>query len=262
MNNKEIIIVGRGINPSRHLTIDGIRALKRANAVFGIEPDQRSWNQIVQEFQLPPIQQIGDLYRFGAMDLDNYQRFVSYIVEASLRYTTCAFLVGGHPLLGVTFVSLLKQHLPQNTTLTIIEGISSFDTMLVNLQLDPLEQGTVILDANRALLFEYHLETALNYFIYHISSVLNSHTDYNNPSPGNNIAMLKQYLTRFYSSDTIIYLCHSRSQDTLPDEQIPTTIEYLDRLQDQVHYGTSLYIPAQTPTRLNKSVLNTLRSAQ
>ena len=40
----------------------------------------------------------------------------------------------------------------------IIDGISSFDVMMTYLGIDPLEQGTVLLDANRLLLFQYGLE--------------------------------------------------------------------------------------------------------
>ncbi len=38
---------------------------------------------------------------------------------------------------------------------TVVNGISSFDFMLTLLQLDPIEQGTVVVDANRLLLFKY-----------------------------------------------------------------------------------------------------------
>src|SRR3990167_6942591 len=88
------------------------------------------------------------------------------------------------------------QHLKQEASdlgiaLHVLPGISSFDTMINDLCLDPIEEGSCIVDANRLILYDYDVDTCLNYFIYHVCSIGNSNTDYKSPVSRNAVDFLK-----------------------------------------------------------------------
>ncbi len=255
----KISIIGRGIDPAKHLSLSAIRALQVADKVVGIESEMEFWQELQKEFGIREIEDLGSLYRSQDNDMINYGRFVDHVL--SLSSTTChlALLVAGHPRLGVTFVELLKKRAPKHVEIEIIEGISSFDVMMTYLEIDPLEQGTVILDANRLLLFQYALEPALSYFIYHVCSVGNSKTNFINPSLDNRLDLLKNYLLRYYHEDKELVLCRVSTGKNEDSTQIRSTIAELNICVTKIDYSTTLYLPAEKPARLDWDYLNLLR---
>lgn len=100
-----------------------------------------------------------DLYVDGVTDTANYHAIYDKIIELVKIHKTVALLVEGHPRIGVTIVQWMAEReseLPFK--IEILEGISSFDTMINDLAIDPLERGTALLDANRLILFDITLD--------------------------------------------------------------------------------------------------------
>lgn len=256
----KVTIIGRGLDPSMHLSLAGIEALKNAEKVLGIESEKKFWTHFQNEFKIQSIDDISYLYQNNEKDTCNYQRFVNLILELSLEYKEIALLVQGHPRFGVSFINMLKQSSPE-MELNVIEGISSFDVMLNYLEIDPLESGTAIIDANRLILFKYMLEPALCYFIYHICSVGNSRTNYLNPADNNYITLLKDYLLNFYPKDKIIFLCRMSTKKNQHSEKIPLSISDLDKNLNLISFCTTLFIPSSEPKHLDFNFLSLLRSS-
>lgn len=191
---KKITVVGRGLDPAKHLSLEAIRVLKQVDILMGIEPETESWKAIREEFNIPKIIDISALYLNGAKDLQNYSSFLSHVFEALKTHDHIALLVAGHPRVGVTFAQLLTQYKKTadiEYETDFIEGLSSFDVMLNDLELDPLERGSTVLDANRLLLFEYHLELSMNHFIYHICSVGTERVHYSDSTKDNKSILYK-----------------------------------------------------------------------
>ena len=256
----KITIVGRGLDPSKHLSLAGINALRRADKVFGIESEKNFWKQLEKQFQIKQIEDLSPLYRNNEIDTKNYQEFIGLIFDISSKYEEIVLLVAGHPRVGVSFVDMLQRAYPQ-IDLEIIEGISSFDVMLNYLALDPLEAGTAILDANRLLLFQYQMEPSICYFIYHICSVGTSRTNYKDPSKDNQVYLLKDYLLNFYSPTKIIHLCrmsNGREQQSIKTSLLLTE---LDTDLSIIDFSTTLFIPAEEPKNLDFKYLKLIKQA-
>ncbi len=168
----KITVIGRGLDPSKHLSLAAVNALKKADKILGIESEKKFWVELKKQFQIVQIEDLSHLYPNNEKDTRNYQEFVGLITDLSAKYNEIALLVAGHPRVGVSFINMLQQA-NSKIELDIIEGISSFDVMLNFLALDPLEEGTSILDANRLILFEYLIDPSINYFICHVCSVGN-----------------------------------------------------------------------------------------
>ncbi|MFM6928820.1 MAG: SAM-dependent methyltransferase [Bdellovibrio sp.] len=258
---KRITVVGRGMDPAKHLTLDAIRALRQADVVIGIEPEIEAWATLKQDFGVPDIQDVGYLYKNGAKDEDNYANFIKHILSVSETYQNTVLVVAGHPRLGVTFAQMLSQEKNLDCEIRFIEGLSSFDVMLNDLAMDPLERGTAIWDVNRALLFEYKMEPSTNYFLYHVCSVGNSSTNFQDASEGNQLVALQNYLLKFYSPEKSIYLCKASNGEKHSAEYTAVLIKDLVQNGSLIDFGTTLLVPAENPTHINREFLNTLRGA-
>lgn len=149
--------------------------------------------------------------------------------------------------------------MPKDIKIDIIDGLSSFDLLINLLEIDPLEQGTTLLDANRLLLFRYKLETAIAYFIYHLSSVGNSKTNYVNPSLDNRLDLFKKYLLEFYNKEKMVFLCKVPNNKRENFIKIPCSICELEKYTNDIDYCTTLYIPAENPSRLDWEYLELVR---
>jgi hypothetical protein len=257
----KLSLIGRGVRPWEHLTLAGLRALKDADIVLGIEPDQGAWQALAQEFSLPPVKPLDFLYRDGATDEENYAAFLKFVLEACDYYNHIALVVAGHPRLGVSIAGRLsKNSLPAHIDVEVIDGISSLDTLSNDLATDPLEKGTAVLDANRLLLFRYALEPSLDTYIYHISSVGNAHTDYANCTARNQLPMLVSYLKNFYPAHKKMKLCKAANFTGGASEYIDVSLSTLLDCALLIDTGTTLFIPGEKPKSINTCFLSHLRS--
>jgi uncharacterized protein YabN with tetrapyrrole methylase and pyrophosphatase domain len=257
----KLSLIGRGLRPWEHLTLAGLRALKQADVVLGIEPDHGAWQALTQEFSIPAVKPIDFLYRDGASDEANYRAFERFILDVCDHYEHVAFVVAGHPRLGVSIARWLSEKsLPEHIELEVIEGISSFDTMFNDLATDPLEKGTAVLDANRLVLFRYALEPTLDTFIYHVSAVGNTRTDYVDSSARNQLEMLVEHLQRYYPKYKKMTLCKAANLTGGVSEYIEVTLGTLLDHALLIDPGTTLFIPGEKPTSINTQFLTLLRA--
>ena len=261
---KTISIIGRGIDPEKHLTLQALRALKAADRAFGIEPETATWKKFQKEFGTPVIEDLSFLYRSDRIDQANYEAFVATILQALDSCKHLALLVAGHPMVGVSFIRILRSKLEDRidseVKIEIIGGISSFDTLLLDLQLDPLERGTLLLDTNRLLLLEYELDPSLGAFLYHVCSVGNSITDYRNTSSTTRLSLLKHYLLRFFPPHKELFLCRSSFGVDVQSARFSITLAELEQAAEQIDFATTLYIPPEKPRRLNRDFLSLLQN--
>jgi len=258
----KLSIVGRGMRPWEHLTLAGLRSLKNADVVLGIEPDKDAWQALSKEFGLPPIHSLDFLYRDGWGDEDNYAVFHKFVLEVCACYDHVALVIAGHPRLGVTISQWFTRNvLPPHIELEVIEGVSSFDIMFNDLGRDPLEKGTAILDANRLLLFNYVIEPTVDTFIYHVSAVGNVRTDFVDSSQRNRLQLLNEYLLRFYPNNKNVVLCKAANITGMESEYIETRLDTLVDNALLIAPGTTLFIPGLMPTQMSSQFLSTLRSS-
>jgi len=256
----KLSLIGRGVRPWEHLTLAGLRALKDADVVLGIEPDQGAWQALSKEFSLPAIKPIDFLYRDGASDEANYKAFLHFISDVCEHYEHVALVVAGHPRLGVSVARWLSEKtFPTPVELEVIEGISSFDTLMNDLATDPLEKGTAVLDANRLILFRYALEPTLDTYIYHVSSVGNSFTDSIESAARNHLQLLVEHLLTYFPGNKKIILCKAANFTGGASEYIDITLSTLVDHALLIDPGTTLFIPGEKPKSINAQFFSHLR---
>ncbi len=190
------------------------------------------------------------LYVNGAVDQENYARIRERTLELLQTDEVVTFVVAGHPRLGVTVVQQFQQlaH-AANFKMVTYPGISSFDTMINDLGLDPLEEGTCILDANRLLLYNYQMVPTLNYFIYHVCSIGNPLTDYLEPLANNKTQFLQSKLLKHYSVEHPATLISSSRVSGQAAHRVHGKIGDIATLLNSVSFEHTLFIPQRLPTR-------------
>lgn len=237
---KHINIVGCGVNVLDHLTLNAINVLQQSELVLALVTNAEI--EILSKYCLNIIN-ITTLYKDGDKDTENYYRIYKNTISHLEHFNHITLLVPGHPRLGVTLTQLFEdQSVKYNFTISVIPGISSFDTMLNDLKIDPLERGAVIIDVNRMLLFDYPINPALDHFFYHICSIGNNKTEFSHPNDNNRVSLLKKYLLNFYSSNKKITMIQSQSLNSTKMELTESTLENIEILLYDVNFSCSLFI--------------------
>ncbi|TDR79723.1 SAM-dependent methyltransferase [Paludibacterium purpuratum] len=256
-------IIGSGMLGACQITQEGIDAIKSSSQVFwlgkidGLEALLESINVKAKD--------LSSLYFNNAIDKDNYTRILNALLVGSGAESTISLIISGHPRVGVTIVQQLQQISDSGRLdLKCMPGISSFDGMINDLALDPLEEGSCIVDANRLILYNYKMEASINYFIYHVCSIGNSKTNFIEPTENNNIAFLKNKLLEHYDKDHTVYLVSTSSSQGVPFEKIAGTLGALEVLMGSVSYMHSLFVPSIIPdkSRVNWDFLKRIQTIE
>ena len=251
-------VIGFGIKGFSQLTLEAVEELKQAKKILYLGRRDSYFDKI----GLESTESLLSLYKNGASDVENYDRIFSKILKDAEIYGDIAMLYPGHPRVGVTVLQWLTKIAGEGRIqLRVLPGISSFDTMMNDLARDPLEKGSIIMDANRLILFNHTLDPALDLYIYHVCSVGTRHTNFKDASKDNQIKYLREHLLHFYPSTWEVILIRSSEKEGRAPDLISGTIGSLESLLNEINFSTSLFIPGMRPRQVNKHFLKTIEPA-
>ena len=259
---RTVYAVGAGVRGIKQLTLESISILSKVDKVlfFPFETITSDW--LHDKLKLKNVESLANLYVDGDTDWNNYDRVTKHIIENAANYQEIAVLMPGHPRLGVSWIKKLNNIKNKyKIDLVCIEGISSFDTMFNDMSKDPLDQGSVLIDVNRMLLYELIIEPRMDYYFYHICSTGNTKTNFNNPSLGNNLDLLKNYLLKFYENEHEIILIESKRKNSQNSIAYKTTVENISDLKDHISVATSLFIPGIKEERTSETFSKLLKKS-
>lgn len=240
-----ITLAGLGVKKCQQLTIECLEAVRKADWCLFLSPDAKEFIPFLKQYGVGCVENIFHLYHDGDVDQNNYDRIFDHIVSRCTQHQNIILLMPGHPLVGVTVAQMIKAAQGDIfNSVTIQPGISSFDAMISDLSIDPLEKGCVLIDANRLLLLNLPLSPLLNVFLYHVCSVGTRYTHIHDSSKGNRLDQLQAYLQKFYSYDHPIILLYSTNDENEASVMNEFPLSKLNDKINDVHIGTTLVIPA------------------
>jgi uncharacterized protein YabN with tetrapyrrole methylase and pyrophosphatase domain len=253
-----LTVAGLGIKDLLQMTIEARQALLEADQVLylGTEP-QRHLPQL-KDWGIKSIRSILELYVDGAVDDQNYQRLYQEILKTAQTHAHTVLIVPGHPRIGVTLVQRLVKN-PQDLDVQVLPGISSFDTMINDLARDPLEKGSVMVDANRMLLFEMVWPSSVDSYLYHVCSVGTRKVHVHDAQKDNAWDLLKEHLLKIYNPQTKVQLISSATHGDREPQKFSAPLGQLEGLKPFVHFGTTMYIAGENPKRINKEFYDHLK---
>jgi hypothetical protein len=253
-----LTVVGSGQIPEQHLTVSGLDAISKAELVLDFSGSETDF---IRESCRGKYRSIMALYKLGGLDQENYDAIKSEVIREVRSGLNVTLVLQGHPRIGVTLSNIFKI---ENVEPKYIPGISSFDSIINVLEIDPLEEGTILLDANRMLTYGYSIDPCVNTFIYHVCSIGNARTDFENPALRNRADLLQKRLLDFYESLHPVMLVRAASQPAEYFVPAVATVGTVRELLLQVTFESTLFIPAKLPgkDRLNKDFINILLKSQ
>lgn len=252
---KKLQLIGVGTRRFSQITLEALEALRNSDSVCYIEVSKEQIKQYLNK-EVCFVDLHND-YLSTRLDVENYKSMLKSTISQLKTHDTVSVVVAGHPRLGVFITSALEVWCHNNNVeFTCFEGISSFDVMANINRVDILENGTALIDINRALLFDYELNTNLDYYIYHVCSVANQITAFDDPAKGNNVNMLETYLLSHYPPEHKVYLIKaSTSSDLKLNQKLCFQINELHANKNLIDFSTTLFVPALKKERMNKEIL-------
>jgi uncharacterized protein YabN with tetrapyrrole methylase and pyrophosphatase domain len=241
-----IRVVGLGVQGIEQLTLAGLRQLREAEAVLHLVDPAVD----VRELTDRPTESLHALHRAGARDHDPFGRLLARILERARADGDIAVLLPGDPRLGVTVVQQLQRLSEAGELALHVEpGISTFTTTVNNLGIDPLERGTLVVDANRLLLFQQLPNPSFNTFVYHVGGA-------------DRAELLQRLLLRAYDAEHPACLVEQGRAAAGTAAVAWGRVGSLAELLANVFFAGPLYLPAAVPRRVDRAVLALLTPFQ
>jgi uncharacterized protein YabN with tetrapyrrole methylase and pyrophosphatase domain len=256
----KLIVGGLGIQDLKQMTLETLTALRSADRVLYLATEPEDHLPELRAMGIQNVSSIFELYRDGGFDETNYERIYTFCVSEASAHKKTVLLVPGHPRIGVTVVQwITRRQKDHGLEVQIFAGISSFDTMLNDLARDPLEKGSLMIDANRMLLFNTRWDPTLDCYLYHVCSVGTRRVHLTNAKKDNAWDQLKTHLLSIYSADTRVELVSSSTSEHFEGSNLATPLSEIEVLFDHVHFGTTLFIAGSRAKKINLEFLKQLQ---
>jgi uncharacterized protein YabN with tetrapyrrole methylase and pyrophosphatase domain len=255
----QLTIAGLGIQGVNQITQEAIAAIRWANKVAYVPADVEALAKLFETLDITGAENLLPLYRDDDVDSDNYKRILKKVISLCKQHKKVTLLMPGNPRVGASYVQWLescKERL--GLELRVLPGVSSFAAMANDLKRDPLERGSAIVDANRLLLFGYQMEPAMDYYIYHVCSVGTSRIHMAEPSKENRLELLQSHLLKFYKASHPVTLIESAQTNSVQSFVVQATLGTLKTLLPVLKFGTTLFVPAAAPSKIDEKYLSLL----
>ena len=208
MRSADIFIIGLGTVVGWQLTREAEHALRKSEKVFYLDSGLGSADflrSICKEtIDLNPLS-----YQEGQPRRAAYDRMSALVLKAALETRPVAFAVYGHPRVYVYPTEQISSAAKLlNLKVRIIPGISSLDTMFVDLDLDPGLNGFQMYEATDLIARDRPLQIDVPAMIWQVGVVgTGLYTDrQSNPE---RFQPLLKHLLKFYGSDHVVSVVKS-----------------------------------------------------
>jgi uncharacterized protein YabN with tetrapyrrole methylase and pyrophosphatase domain len=245
----EIVVAGAGMLSSLHMTVDTIREVSLADHVFHMLSGPPAI-AMLQRLN-PRTHSLVGFYREGDLDLDVYNRIVSFLIAQAMAHQRIVFVVMGHPSIYVAPTHLLTEHAPRyGVTVRICPAVSAIDTILAVMPFDIANTGLQILDANRIV--AYALEPARNVplLVFQVGCFGSGYITRLTANSPDRLRPLAEYLGRIYPPEHVVELIESEMEWPHRAVRLRMPLMELASNGHLVTYNTTLYVPPCQPVKV------------
>lgn len=192
----DIAIVGLGIVGVHQITREVEETIRRSTEIFVTG----SAIGVIEYLKTlcPQVTDLTSQYEIGSHRIEIYRRMASDVVAAAVENPTVCFATYGHPNLYCYPTTLIQRSAKLLDLKTqVLPGISSLDTLLSDLGIDPGFDGLQIYEATDLLIRRRPLQTDVACVIVQAPVVMDA---YNSPGKQNidNLTLFQDHLLQFY----------------------------------------------------------------
>ena len=194
-----IYIVGAGIRIPQHFTLEALDALSACQEIYAIlHPSM--------EASLPlelaaKIRSLWSFYKPGASRRQVYNSEISTVLDAAIQQKPVAYLTPGNPVIfdSVTH-GILQGAQDRNLAVRVIPGISSIDSILVDLRRD-IAPGLQIFDASFLIAKKIILRPDIPCLLMQLTAFCTNYVTVGYQPLAATYAPLREYLLSFYPGE-------------------------------------------------------------
>jgi uncharacterized protein YabN with tetrapyrrole methylase and pyrophosphatase domain len=205
----DIGIVGTGIVGAHQLTREAEEVIRRCRQTFVIESGYGLPEYL--EALSPQVTELGTFYEPGKDRLYTYHRMAAEVVAAAVAEPPVCLATYGHPWVYCYPTALITRAAPLlGLHVEVFPGVSSFDTLLVDLGIDIAATGIQMYEATDVLLRRRPLQTDVACVIWQ-PTVVGDPTYHPQPYTTEQFAPLQDYLLGFYPADHEVALVTTKT---------------------------------------------------
>ena len=238
----DIFVVGTGIESVRHLTLEAVECLRSCTTVFTVDHGFGSIDFIAGLG--PDVVDLIPEYKEGLHRLVTYQRMAARVVEKALANPPVALAVYGHPS-WLVFPAELVRDAAQALGLNVqvIAGISSLDTMVIELGIDPAARGLQIHESTGLVLYQHRIEPRMPCLLLQVDA-FRLETFSRHRGESGRLQDLVDYLGRYYPLSHMIESIYSRTHPLMRPIRMSFPLSELTSAYHRPGFSGSIYLPA------------------
>jgi precorrin-4 methylase len=204
----DVYVVGAGIKHPDHLTQEGVEALKRCQVVYTLLGPDGDLAPI--EAFGPRVESLAHVYQGGRLRREIYHDVVSAVLDGAARERPVAYLAMGNPLIFDDISRWIAERgRERGLSVRVLPGISSIDTLLVDLEHEIGTSGLQIYGASWFVIYRIEPRVDVPCLLLQPAAFGTSYaTLHHDPNP-ETFAPLRDHLLRFYPPEHELVLVRS-----------------------------------------------------
>jgi hypothetical protein len=232
-------VIGAGVDPVRHLTIEAIEFLGCCKEIWTNVPIEVF--RRLPETLAPAVRSLKPFYKDNQTRRQNYTDVTLHILARAAELGVVGYLTQGHPMIfdSVAF-NLFHHGTAQSLQVNLVNGVSSIDTVLLDVRFDP-GGGLQIFEATSFVRNKLKFDTraALLLFQPSVFGMNTPRLTANAPHP--NLGNLRDALLAHYPASHIASFVRSATSFN-PPFMINVEIGALDTVAPSATLASSLFI--------------------
>lgn len=238
----DITIAGLGMVAVQQVTAEVRAALLRSNEILYLDHGFGIRSYLAE---LCPL--VTDLYPIGYREdeprLEAYDRMSTAVLNAALDHPPVTFAIYGHPRVYVYPTTQITAAAPMlDLRVEILPGISSLDTIFIDLGLDPGLEGLQLYEATDLLVRERPLQPDVPCLLWQVGAVESSLYS-RSPNQPARFVELQRYLLRYYPAEHPVRAVHSSGHRLVPAEILDFPLGALPDGLCRASPVATLYLP-------------------
>jgi hypothetical protein len=241
-NCTDVYLVGLGVSPVCHITLQAQDVLQRCTTIFVVDHGFGILKYLGT--LCSDVVNLLDEYQEGIHRLTTYQRMASRVIDRALDSSPVAFATYGHPSWLVYPSALIRESGRMlGLNINIVHGISTIDTVIGDLGIDPGTDGLQIHEATGLVKEERQLDPHVPCLLLQADAFDTPIFSMGNRDPERYVA-LKNYLLKFYDSTHEVISIYSSTHPLMRPIKKRFIIQDLpDTLANQIISGTLFIAP-------------------
>jgi precorrin-3B methylase len=257
----DIGIVGLGIVGVHQITREAEEVIRRSKQTFVIESGFGVTDYL--RTLCPKVKSLGGLYEKGKSRLPTYRKMAAEVVSAALKDTPVCLAAYGHPWVYCYPTTLITRAAKLlNLHVEVFAGVSSFDTLLVDLGTDVAFDGIQMYEATDVLLRRRPIQTDVACILWQTTIVEDPTYPDKKPEVGQ-FKPLQNYLLKFYPPTHVVSLVTTKTFPLLRSQVQRFRLDRLAlELQRAPPVGTLYIPPAHSRPISDRDLLRRMLSMQ